>query len=403
MIQTHQEQKLRQILSKASELSYYQDLFQNYQIFPATCTMKDLQRIPILTKNIIRQNFPEEYYRQIPNKKFSYWYTTGSTGTPFAVVTGKNENVMSQALFRYACWKAGLKPTDTLCYIFGDPENVSNKTVFQKIGIGRQYRLNLLTDMANLVDCLKRLKPQALFSYPSYLALLAKYVKENQIQLPSVRLILTGGEVLTFDTRYFLQTALAPIIRDTYGSAEFSRLAYECPYDRMHLIPDAAFIEVINQDAHGVGDALITSLYHRIMPFIRYKIGDRLKLSDEPCRCGVPFQSIEYIEGRCDDVLVLPSGKRISARAINVLEDIPGIVEYQTIQKQPDYFEVHVQKNSQFTTVSAGRIHKRIQEGCLGENVHVEIVFEEGLVRGRTGKLRAVISEVKEGTESSPC
>ena len=160
------------------------------------------------------------------------------------------------------------------------------------------------------------------------------------------------------------------------------------------LIPDAAIVEVINQDEHGMGDAVITSLFRERMPFIRYRIGDRMKLSNRNCPCGVPFQIIEDIEGRCDDLLILPSGRRISARAINVLEDVPGVLEYQTIQKKPDFFEVHLQKNHQFTEASADLIRERIREGCLGEEVEVQVLMKESLTRERTGKLRAVISEV---------
>ncbi len=127
-----------------------------------------------------------------------------------------------------------------------------------------------------------------------------------------------------------------------------------------------------------------------------------MKLSNADCPCGVPFQIIEEIEGRCDDLLVLPSGRQISPRAINVIEDVPGILEYQTIQKKPDYFEVHLQKNHRFTPASADLIRKRIVEGCLGEKVDVQIVEEEALTRERTGKLRAVISEVAPPDDTRP-
>ena len=130
------------------------------------------------------------------------------------------------------------------------------------------------------------------------------------------------------------------------------------------------------------------------MPFIRYRIEDRIKLSDEACRCGVPFQIIEQIAGRSDDLLILPSGKRISARSVNVLEDVPGVMAYQTIQKKPDYFEVHVQTNGQFTPASAERIRQSIRDGCYGERVQVAVALQPALDRGRTGKLQAVISEV---------
>ncbi len=395
-----QERKLRRILTGAGKLPFYRALFQAHGLIPASCRLEDLQKIPILTKEILRQILPEtvDHHR---GKKVSYWKTTGSTGVPLAIAVSEEDENLTNIFIRYASLKNGLKPTDRLCVILVGPDNFKDRTMLQKLGIGRSYTINLHHDLAHTIELLGHMKPDALSSYPSYLKLLATYMQDKKIALPSLRLIITHGELLTPRTRHLLQTAFAATVRDTYGSVEFGRLAYECEYDRLHVIPDTAIIEVINQDEHGVGDALVTSLYHQIMPFVRYQIGDRIKLSNEPCQCGVPFQGIEFIEGRCDDLLVLPSGKRISARAINVLEDVPGLVEYQTIQKQPDYFEIHVKKNSQFTPASAALIHSRIQDGCMGESVHVEVIFEEELVRARTGKLRAVISEVKERAENA--
>ena len=204
-IQIHQENQLRRILAIASELPYYRGLFETLQLNPALCSREDLHRFPILTKEIIRQHFPEDYFRQIPKKKFSYWYTAGSTGTPFMIVTGTKEDVMSQTLFRYACGKAGLKPTDTLCYLLLEPEDLTAKTPFQKLGIGKHHTLNLRDGVTSNIERLQTLKPQVLFSFPSYLVLVAKYVQERRIALPFLRLILTGGEVLTADTRHILR------------------------------------------------------------------------------------------------------------------------------------------------------------------------------------------------------
>ena len=274
-----------------------------------------------------------------------------------------------------------------------------NRSFLQRWGITPLYALNLQADFPYIYDRLKKLQPQVLCSYPSYLTLLGKYLRENGLCLPSVRLIFTGGELLTPKTRHLLQTHFGARVRNIYGTEELGRITYECEYDHMHVISDAAIVEVINQDDHGMGDAVITSLFRERMPIIRYLIGDRMKLSNGNCPCGVPFQIIEDIEGRCDDFLVLPSGRRISARAINVLEDVPGVLEYQTIQKAPGYFEVRLQKNHQFSEASADLIRERIREGCLGEEVEVQVLVEESLTRERTGKLRAVISEVTASDE----
>jgi len=69
-IHIHQERTLRHILAMASEYPYYRDLFKTFQIYPASCSREDLSRFPILTKEIIRQNFPEDYSVKSQRRSF---------------------------------------------------------------------------------------------------------------------------------------------------------------------------------------------------------------------------------------------------------------------------------------------------------------------------------------------
>ncbi len=263
-----QERKLRRLLMRVIELPYYRALFQGHGLIPASCRIEDLQKIPILTKEILRQILPEtvDHHRK---KKVSYWKTTGSTGVPLAIAVSEEDEILTTTFMRYASLKSGLKPADTLCRIFVGPDNFKDRTMLQKMGIGRLYTINLHHGLAHTIELLGHMKPDALTSYPSHLKLLATYMQDKKIALPSLRLIITHGEILIPQTRHFLQTVFSATVRDTYGSVEFGRLAYECEYDRLHVIPDAAIIEVINQDEHGVGDALITCMYHQIIPFVR--------------------------------------------------------------------------------------------------------------------------------------
>jgi phenylacetate-coenzyme A ligase PaaK-like adenylate-forming protein len=54
---------------------------------------------------------------------------------------------------------------------------------------------------------------------------------------------------------------------------------------------------------------LLTNLYNRVQPLIRYEVDDVLTLSPEPCACGRPFALIASIGGRSDEVLRLPASE----------------------------------------------------------------------------------------------
>jgi phenylacetate-CoA ligase len=144
----------------------------------------------------------------------------------------------------------------------------------------------------------------------------------------------------------------------------------------------------------GCSDILVTSLYHRTMPLIRYRLGDRIKLRKDPCACGDPLPAIETVVGRSDDFVTLPSGRKVSARAINLLEGVEGILEYQIVQQERDLFVVSVVPIGVLDAPKEEEIERIIQRGCGDEPIRVEVRSTSGIGRSRTGKLRAVVSNV---------
>jgi phenylacetate-CoA ligase len=132
------------------------------------------------------------------------------------------------------------------------------------------------------------------------------------------------------------------------------------------------------------------------MPLIRYKLGDIGTFTHEECDCGRGFPLIKSIEGRTDDFLILPSGRKISPRVINVIEDIPGVSRYKTIQETKNRIVVNLVKGEGFSEKTIYEINKHIKAGCLGEDVEVDVKLVKELPLEKRGKLRAVVSNVKE-------
>jgi phenylacetate-CoA ligase len=84
----------------------------------------------------------------------------------------------------------------------------------------------------------------------------------------------------------------------------------------MHLFEDLVIPEVVDDEYRPVspgepGDRLLVSvLFSRTIPLVRYEITDRVRLATESCPCPLPFRLVEAVEGRTDDVLVLPARRR---------------------------------------------------------------------------------------------
>ena len=178
-------------------------------------------------------------------------------------------------------------------------------------------------------------------------------------------------------------------------------MAFECKkHSGYHIISDAIILEILKNDKYlsegEEGEITVTGLINHTMPLIRYKLGDIGAIKYKKCACGRGYPLIKSIEGRTDDFLTLPSRKKISPRAINVIEDIPGVSRYKTVQEAKDRIVVNLVKEKGFGPETINEIKKHIKAGCLGKEVKVVINLVDELTINRRGKLRAVVSNIKE-------
>ena len=125
-IQAYQDVKLRRIVRMASAFPYYNQVFREHQISPERFTRGDLQRLPVLTRDILRREFSQRNDER-SGRKVSHQYTSGSAGAPLEIATATTEYQTLKTLSHYAHRKTGLKATDVLCYMLLEPEQITTK------------------------------------------------------------------------------------------------------------------------------------------------------------------------------------------------------------------------------------------------------------------------------------
>ncbi len=396
-LQEIQLRRLKRMINHAYDhVRFYRDLFDDNKIKPENIKkLDDLKKIPVITKKELQAN--EIISNNINIKECNMSSTSGSTGIPFKVWSDKKSTIYSSALSTYANLESGLRPRDK--YV----ELSAIKT--QTDVFARRYQfltkdvISLYNHSEKIIDMLKYYKPDVIYSFPSVFKTILYYLKENEKKSINPRLIFTHGETLNESRRAEIRSGFGADVFNFYGSAEFNKLAFECDqHSGLHMITDCAVIEFIKNgedvDAGQDGTIIVTGLYNYAMPLIRYEIGDIGIPSDAVCDCGRNWPLISRIEGRTDDFLILPSGRIISPRNINVIEDIPGIMEYRTIQERKDKFLVLVVPNKEYSPATDNEITNKIKKGCLEEEIDVEIKLVDKIPRERTGKLRTVISKV---------
>jgi phenylacetate-CoA ligase len=238
--------------------------------------------------------------------------------------------------------------------------------------------------------------PTHAMGYPSALSTLAQAVLESGRQDLKMNIVITNAEPVYDFQRTIIAQAFKCRVQETYGMAEIVAAGSECTASRLHLWPEVGWVEVMDRNnslSDGTsGDLVCTGLLNVDMPLIRYQVGDRgsINVGLENCRCGRKLPEISCIEGRTNDVLVAPDGRRVYW--VNpVFYGLP-IREAQIIQEAYDKLRVRFVpapgSSIQTERSITDRLHARMGK--------VDIVLERvsAVPRGPNGKFRAVITNL---------
>jgi len=145
-----------------------------------------------------------------------------------------------------------------------------------------------------------------LLSTPTYALRLADVGRDIGVDMARSRLRTTihAGEAGASipATRDAIEAAWSAVSFDHTGMTELGPTGHSCSArDGVHMIESEYIFEVTSD-----GELVATNLGRWGMPLIRYRTGDRVVVSREPCSCGSPFlKVVGGIRGRVDDMLTV--------------------------------------------------------------------------------------------------
>jgi phenylacetate-CoA ligase len=369
-LQAHQAQGLRRLREHAYTHSPF------YQRFHRGLFHRPLRELPVLTKATLMEHFDElatnpairlEAVRALaaerrPDRRYldRYWLlaTSGSSGQPGFFLFSEPEWLIVLASFaRCLEWsgagiiRLGRRKLATIAST--SPWHMSA----QVTGAAPAWwmpalRLPATEPMDRLVQQLNAWQPDVLIAYASVFRLLADEQLAGRLHIrPGYAF--ASAEVLTDETRQRSRLAWGAEPFNQYGATETGDLAAEhgaCR--RMHLFEDLVLTEVVDEDNQPVppgtwgAKVLVTTLFSRTQPLIRYELSDRLRLAAEPCACGHLFGVVDAIQGRVEDTLDLPAlaGGRVllDPLVFNHVMDIQPISGWQVAQQADDSLAVLV-------------------------------------------------------------
>jgi len=282
------------------------------------------------------------------------------------------------------------------------------------LDVGLQRRLPLAATMPldELVAALNAFQPEAFNAYPSVAVLLADEQLDGRLRI-SPSLVSVSSELCTPDMRERIRAAWSTDTHEVYGATD-GLWGWSCEHGRLHFAEDMTIVEVVDADGRPVPDGecghhlLITNLFLRTQPVIRYEITDMVRLHPDPCPCGRPQRAVAAIEGRCDDVLELPAaaGGTVTLHPIHLrspLAQLETVRRYQVIHRD-DGIHVTVVARGDAGAATA-EVRAAVQgalrtAGAAALAVHVEAVAALRRDDGPVGKLKLVRSET--GGRSAP-
>lgn len=400
-----QLQRLRDLLRDvAANVPYYSDLFSRVGFDPVGIqSTADLQRLPLLTKTIIRAN--TDALRHTHAQGLARFNTGGSSGEPLVFFIGKKRISHDVA----AKWRA----TRWWDVDIGDPEIV---VWGSPIELGKQDHLKHWRDkllrtqllpafemseprLDQFIATIRSVRPRMLFGYPSALTHIAKHAQMRGVCMSNlgIKVAFVTSELLYGEQRATISHVFGCRVANGYGGRDAGFIAHECPAGGMHLTADDVVVEIVNEAGQvqppGVaGEIVITHLSTNEFPFIRYRTGDIGVLGATPCSCGRGLPLLQDIQGRTTDFVVSADGTVMHGLSlIYILRDLAGVKSFKVVQESRALTRVLLVTDDDFASSAVTRIVSGFKQR-LGADVSVVVDRVDNIPAEKSGKFRYVIS-----------
>jgi phenylacetate-CoA ligase len=366
-IQTLQLDRLKkQVGYLADRSAYYRQVFQEHRISAENFkSLDDLKRIPFTDKYMVGESQervpPFGEFLCVPEREIvKYFRTSGTTFRPrnFAYTWDDWWNVAVEVMARLK-YSTGVRPEDRVFVAFPYSTFITLWNAHyacEKIGCmvipgggtSTKERLHLMKDMKVTVLC----------ATPTYAYRLANAAREEGMDIRDIplKLLHTGGEPLAAvpGSRRRLEELWQAKAFDEYGLSEgLTPTGGECSeQNALHVAEDIMITEILGKDGEPVapgerGELVVSNVAHKAMPILRFKSGDVVTYTDEPCACGRKTRRVTVL-GRADDMIVIKGTNlfpamieemvkrcdELSNEFMIVLDEINGVYEL-IIQVEP--------------------------------------------------------------------
>ncbi|WP_369806612.1 phenylacetate--CoA ligase family protein [Lacinutrix sp. Bg11-31] len=396
---------------RATIVDYHLKHNSFYKSFIANANVKNWSDIPVLTKRDLQQPLKNRLSKGYSAKNCQVNNTSGSSGYPLSFAKDKFCHALSWAVFmdRYSWYDINLN-TSKQARFYGIPlDKMSYYKERLKDKLGNRFRFSVFDmsddQLSRNVNLFSKSNYEHLYGYSNALILFGKYLEREHIVLKdkckSLKLCITTAETLFERDKKMLETQFGIPVINEYGCAELGLIAFQNKKNEWLINCDDLYVEILDDNdnilKHGEkGRIVITSLYNKAHPFIRYDLGDIGTLSKNST-LSKPI--LESLTGRTNDTLNLPSGKTAAGLTMyyvtkTVIEDAAKIKEFMLEQFKLDTFKMSYVAEDVLTEVQKLAIKKAL-DNYLEPGLTVSFERKVSLERAKSGKVKQFISYVE--------
>lgn len=365
---------------------------------------KSFEEFPVVNKNIVREGGDNFLATCLKGEPMHEETTSGSTGTPFRILQDMKKRVRASADSLVMSDFAGFHLGTRLYYV-----RVWNE-LNRKGWLASHMKNIVMQDSDNLSDealekWLVKMEidrsEKSVLAYSSSLIALEKWMtRTGRKTTAKIACFITMSESMPADTRRTLSIIFDCPVVSRYSNQECGLMSQQCwEHGEYHINTRSFYVEILDMEKDepvpdGVkGRIVVTDLYNRAMPLIRYDTGDIGAISHKT-KCGLKGKVFTSIEGRKVDCIYSTKGEMLSPiTIINTMWLFNDLLQYQFIQQGEKEFEVKLNSS----TPVYHRENEVVKEmrNIVGEDANIVVTYVDEIPMLNSGKRKQVVNNYK--------
>lgn len=384
---------------------------KSYQEFVGKTSFQNWDELPIMTKKDFQKPLSKRLSNGFTTKNIYVNKTSGSSGDPFIFAKDKFCHALTWAnIINRFGWFGIDFNSSFQARFYGIPlDFIGNTKERIKDFLKNSYRFTIfdLSDavLETVLVKFQDKKFDYINGYTSSIVLFAKFLQKKNIILtsvcPTLKCCVVTSEMLFEEDKLLMEKQFGVPVVNEYGASELDLIAFQNANGEWQVNSETLFVEILDEKNKVLpngkeGRIVITSLYNKAHPFIRYDIGD-IGILDEKSTFKKPI--LKKLIGRTNDIAVLPSGKKSPGLTFyyvtkSIIEDDGNVKEFVVKQTKIDTFDIEYVSQNKLTENQILNIEKAIAT-YLEPRLTFTFTRKEKLERSKSGKLKQFVSLIK--------